>query len=250
MTMQAPMHVPMHVIVAHESQTIREAIRRLLAEAGYQVTAVPDGPTALTWLVARPAPEALVLDVALPGIFAHELLERLQRLGSPTKTVLVASVYNRAGYKRRPSSLYGAHDYVEQHHIPDLLLLKLANLLGVPAPDGQLVDQAVERDTHAIRDAGQARLGIRYQSAEEGRERARRLARLIVADIAIYHPDLRQLAGDERTARLREDLEEGRLLFDLRVPAEIRGATDYVGEALDEWIERGSGAWPAGGGSA
>ena len=240
----------MHVVVAHESEAIREAISRLLAEAGYQVTAVADGPTALSCLIARPAPEALVLDVALPGIFAHQLMERLQSLGSPTKTVLVASVYNRAGYKRSPSSLYGAHDYVEQHHIPDLLLLKLAALLGMPAPDGQLVDEAVERDTPTIRDAGQARLRIRYGSPAEGRERARRLARLIIADIAMYHPDLRQLGSDERAARLREDLEEGRLLFDLRVPMEIRGGSDFVGDALNEWIERGSGALSAGGGSA
>ena len=196
----------MHVIVAHESEAIRSAITRLLADAGYQVTAVADGPAALTCLIARPAPEALVLDVALPGIFAHELMERLERLGSPTKTVLVASVYNRAGYKRRPSSLYGAHDYVEQHHIPDLLLLKLAALLGGAAPDGQLVDAAVERDTPVIRAAGQSRLQIRYGSLAEGCERARRLARLIIADIAIYHPDLDRLCSDERTARLRDDL--------------------------------------------
>lgn len=244
-----------HVVVAHESETIREAIVRLLAEAGYRVTAVADGPAALHHLAATPHPEGLVLDVALPGIFAHELLERLAALGAPTRTILVASVYNRAGYKRRPSSLYGAHDYVEQHHIPDLLLLKLANLLGRAAPDGRIVDEAVDRDSSAIRDAGQARLRIRYRTPEEGHERARRLARLIIADIAIYHPDLRTLSGDERAARLRDDLEEGRLLFDLRVPAEIRGTSDFVGEALSEWIERGergSGATPAGaqGGSA
>lgn len=241
-----------HVVVAHESEAIREAVRRLLVEAGYRPSTAADGPTAFSLLTAGAPADALVLDVALPGIFAHELLERLAQLGLPTRTVLVASVYNRAGYKRRPSSLYGAHDYVEQHHIPDLLLPKLAALLGQPSPDGRLIDGAVERDTAPIRDAGQDRLRIRYRTIEEGRERARRLARLIIADIAIYHPDLRSLDGEELAARLRDDLEEGRLLFDLRVPAEIRGTADFVGEALREWIERGSGAVPLGaeGGSA
>ena len=70
-------------------------------------------------------------------------------------------------------------------------------------------------------------------------ERAERLARLIVADIALYNGDALDAADHhgheaELEARLRLDLEEGRLLFDLRVPAEVRRTRDFIAEALAE----------------
>src|SRR5207245_1877645 len=73
-------------------------------------------------------------------------------------------------------------------------------------------------------------------------ERAQRLARLIVSDIALYNGDALDQAeqsgdADELEARLRLDLEEGRLIFDLRVPREVRRARDFIGEALAELRE-------------
>jgi CheY-like chemotaxis protein len=219
------------VLVAHDSDTIREAVRRLLAEAGYRVTAVADGHGALRELEARP--DGMVLDVAIGGVFAFEVLERVRAAALPTKTVLVASVYNRTGYKRRPTSLYGADDYVEQHHIPDSLVPKVARLVGpgeVAPPDP--VDDRAELER--IQVATEGRMRMRFRSREEALERAARLARLIVADIALYNGD--SLANrDEQDARLRLDVEEGRLLFDLRVPVEIRSERDFIGEALAEW---------------
>jgi len=165
----------------------------------------------------------------------------------PTKTVLVASVYNRTGYKRRPTSLYGADDYVEQHHIPDALVAKLERLIGQaprhvdpPAPHEET------EDGRKIRDAGVGRLsavtapaGAPDKAQERVVERAERLARLIVADIALYNGDALDAADvhgqtDELEARLRMDLEEGRLLFDLRVPGEVRRTRDFIGDALAE----------------
>ena len=139
----------------------------------------------------------------------------------------------------RPTSLYGADDYVEQHHIPDLLLAKLATLLGLPMPDGEKVDGggAARRRDHPR--GGEARLSIRYRDRDEGLLRARRLARLIVADIALYNRAL----GSARAGRRRssgaaaQDLEEGRLLFDLRVPRELRDGEDFMGDALHEFYE-------------
>lgn len=230
------------VLVAHDSDTIREAIARLLAEAGYRVVTVVDGESALQRLEDVPA--ALIVDAALPGVFSFEVLDRVRARALPTKTILIASVYNRAGYKRRPTSLYGADDFVEQHHIPDLLLAKLATLLGLPAPDGEKVDAAVLRDTEIIRVAGEARLSIRYRNRDEGLLRAKRLARLIVADIALYNRALgsKESADEELKAGLREDLEEGRLLFDLRVPRELRDGIDFMGDALLEFYEGRAGA--------
>jgi CheY-like chemotaxis protein len=229
------------IVVAHESEPIREAIRRLCLDAGYRVHAVGEGQAALAALAEQPA--ALVLDVALPAVHAYEVVEEAKRRAPDTRIVLVASIYNRTGYKRRPTSLYGADDYVEQHHIPDALLVKLERLIGpapraveLPAPD------AVTPEGERIRDAGEERLSpMAAKSAPTSQmiERAERLARLIVADIALYNGDALDAADHhghemELEARLRLDLEEGRLLFDLRVPAEVRRTRDFIAEALAE----------------
>jgi CheY-like chemotaxis protein len=229
------------IVVAHESETIREAIRRLCADAGYDVHAVGEGQAALQALERRPA--ALVLDVALPTVHAYEVVEEVKRRAPNTRIVLVASIYNRTGYKRRPTSLYGADDYVEQHHIPDALLVKLERLIG-PAPRAVELPPAhvLTPEGEKIRDAAVERLSAmpdKREATAKMIERAERLARLIVADIALYNGDALDAADHhghelELEARLRMDLEEGRLLFDLRVPAEVRRTRDFIAEALTE----------------
>lgn len=231
------------IVVAHESEGIREAIRRLCADAGYAVHAVGEGQAALAALARRPA--ALVLDVALPNVHAYEVVEEAKRRAPETRVVLVASIYNRTGYKRRPTSLYGADDYVEQHHIPDALLVKLERLIG-PAPKAVELPpaHALTPEGVQIRDAAEERLqAVAAQPSHTVTprmvERAERLARLIVADIALYNGDALDAADHhgheaELEARLRLDLEEGRLLFDLRVPAEVRRTRDFIAEALAE----------------
>ena len=228
------------IVIAHESEPIREAIRRLCLDAGYSVHAVGEGQSALAALARKPA--ALVLDVALPEVHAYEVVEEAKRRAPETRIVLVASIYNRTGYKRRPTSLYGADDYVEQHHIPDALLVKLERLIG-PAPRAVALPEAHELTPEgvAIRDAGEGRISPLPTPAPSSKmvERAERLARLIVADIALYNGDALDAADhhgheQELEARLRTDLEEGRLLFDLRVPAEVRRTRDFIAEALAE----------------
>ena len=223
------------LLVAHESDTIRQTVRRLAEDAGYAVSSAADGEAALASALAE-RPDILIVDVALPRILGYEVVERLRERLSGMRTILVASVYNRTGYKRRPTTLYGADDYIEQHHIPDQLLIKVAKLLppgrapriGPPNPD----------EGAQIRRAGEGRLRLRYSTPQEGIERAHRLARLIVSDIALYNGAQVDagIAEGDLESRLRDDLEEGRLLFDLRVPDEIRHDRDFIGEALSEFV--------------
>jgi CheY-like chemotaxis protein len=222
------------IVVAYESESIRAVIRHLLEGVGWTVIAVSDGHAAIAALGGAPA--ALVIDVAVGGVHAYAVVEEVRRRALGTRVVLVASIYNRTSYKRKPTSLYGADDYVEQHHIPDALVDKLSRLIG-PPPKGATTPPAHHEtpEGQVIRDAAQHRLDdpswLQVQRAE-------RLARLIVADIALYNGAALD-SGDlhELDARLRTDLEEGRLLFDLRVPREVRLRRDFIGEALAELVE-------------
>src|SRR5262249_11375013 len=133
-------------------------------------------------------------------------------------------------------------DYVEQHHIADTLVLKLTRLIGPPPvqapPAAPPADSPEDRN---IRDAGEERLNplpAMPPSAQQI-ERAQRLARLVGAHIALYNGDAidQSVRNDDTTeleARLRLDLEEGRLLFDLRVPETVRRTRDFMTEALDQ----------------
>lgn len=237
---------PRRVVVAHEADAIREVAVRVVREAGYEPIGVAEGESAHMLLMTQPHPAALVVDVGLPGRLGYELVEDVRNGSLPTRVILVASVYSKTAYKRRPTSLYGADDYVEQHHIPDELAGKLARL--VPLSPGQsqarpVVSPAVAEE---IRVAGEKLLEFAAagKGGAEAHEEAHRLARLIVADMALYNgmafEGNRSLADVQ--ARLGDDLRAARELFSLRVPREIAGDHDFVGAALAELVAGRGGA--------
>ncbi len=218
------------VLVAHDNESIRRVIEALLRGAGFEVSSVADGKACQAALMQAPA--ALILDVAISDVMAFDVIDLARKQVPPVPVVLVASIYNRTSYKRSPTSLYGANDYVEQHHIPDALVQKVSALLGTPVAAPEVADLA-ER----LRVAGEAALQL---AGVDPVLRAQRLARLIVSDIALYNGDALRVVSargtDELNARLRDDLEEGRLLFDMRVSPGVRAGRDFIGEALAEFV--------------
>ncbi|MBI4509104.1 MAG: response regulator [Deltaproteobacteria bacterium] len=227
------------VVVAHEADAIRNAALRALREAGLEAVGVADGESARVLAVSPPHPAAMVLDVGLPGVLGYEICEEIQERKIPTRVVLVASVYSRTAYKRAPTTLYGADDYVEQHHVPNQLVPKLLRLLpdasGVHLPRA-LPPSEGEEEARRIQEAGEGRLAFQYQTQAEAFERAQRLARIIVADILLYNGSSAQggIDEDHLDRRLSEDLDAGRALFSLRVPREIASMEDFIGQAVAE----------------
>lgn len=69
-------------------------------------------------------------------------------------------------------------------------------------------------------------------------EKARRFARLIVSDIALYNQDIVAEGLEKGTffELLRDDITEGRSLYDNRVPETIRRMKDYYQEAFEDFI--------------
>ena len=238
------------VLVAHDSEQIRRATERVLREAGYATIGAGDGVEARQALFSDEPPQALVVDVGLSGEPAYQLVADLRSRDLPVKVVLVASVYSKTAYKRRPTSLYGADDYIEQHHIPDELVNKLVRLLPGTAEPGKATppggwdpargEPSVVRH---IRDAGEERITFHFTCAEEDVARARRVARLILADALLYNGSSVEegLRNGDLAERIAPDLAAVRELFALRVPPEIASAEDFVGDALREFIGSRSG---------
>ncbi len=211
------------VLVAHGSEPLALQIGQAVAAAGMRPLRVVQGTDAMRLIETR-RPPAAVLDVALAEIFAFQLIERLR--ASPavaaTKVILVASVFNKTAYKRRPSSLYGADDYVEQHHIVDHLPERLCRLLGLPAPAlGDVASRRAALSGHDLPDA-----------PDEG-ARARLMARNIVADIALYSKDeIGKAVNGDWPQGLRDALDEGRRLLAARVDPRSYAGQDPILDAF------------------
>lgn len=216
------------ILFAHERHGVTRAVRRVLEREGFAFTHVGDGDRCADQLRAGRW-DGLVVDVALPRRAGYELAE-LARRWSPKAgaavVVLVASVYRRTSYKRRPTQLYGADDYVEIHHLCDSLPAKLYAHLGLPPVPAATLAQAEGRQV--LRAEGDTRM-------EEQQADHRRLASLIVADMVLYNGDMLHRTQDLAGARaaVAPDLDVARHLFNQVLRAEggqVPG--DPIGEAF------------------
>lgn len=218
------------ILIAHERLALGEATRRVLAAQGFRVEVVCDGGAAAEALRVG-AFDGLVLDVALPGAVAcYELIQLAKAGPHPAKVILVASVFRRTSYKRRPTQLYGADDYVEIHHLGDQLPGKLWRLLGGDASGlaGMFEAEAV---LATFQEEGDQRLF-------EQRGRTERLSELIVADLILYAGDkmLSASSAEEARALLAGDLEAARHLYRQINPVPPETGSDPIGVAFDEMI--------------
>ncbi len=288
------------VLVAHDSEVVRDTICSVVVEAGFRADTAADGVEALKKITEK-KPGALVLDVGLPGIYGFELCERLKgsQETSSIKIILLSSVYDMRRYKRTPVSLYGADDYIEKHHIPDFLPAKLRKLLypeeyaSVPTippghgtgelpaltkpPDREFqpsllgTEQLVGTGGEIPEGTSAALLSPRSAETGEGGallpesfsldasifqkeecdiprvdaedpeavEKARRFARIIVSDIALYNQEAvsEGLRNGTFYDLLKTDVDEGRDLYEKRVPAAVRSKKDFYQEAFDNFIK-------------
>ena len=230
------------VMIAHSDLELCGTIRDIVENAGFEGVLGHDGREVLAAMDAV-RPQVAVVDVALQGLYAFEVVDTLRRRPGldNVKIILLSSVYNKAAYKRQPNSLYGADDYIEKHHIPDDLILKINRLLVgaaeavAPAEKGE-VEEAGKQLSPA-ESASQSldfihSVNEKIQTAEdhevsaEGvpeRERAERLARIIVADISLYYQnriDEGILEGNW-SELLATEIKEARRLFSERFPSPV-----------------------------
>ncbi len=265
------------ILVAIDGETIAVMINEVLIEAGFEVINSADGRKALSLLISH-RPIVAILDVGLPQIFGFEISEIIKKSESlkDTFVILVASVFDPTRYKREPQSLFGADDYIEKHHIRDYLIPKIRQLLGedihrlkteatlsikVEIGSTQTEQRAItplikEHEKEKIKedeipivdsravDIRQTESGKKPEAQLQGdpvfHEKAKRFARIIISDIALYN----QKAVEEGIRNgnfydlLKGDIEEGKRIYKERVPKEIYESTSYFEEALEEFIRK------------
>lgn len=249
------------VLVANESPVFCQAVEKILSPEPFEVISFNDGKSALA-AIEKSVPDVVLLDVALPGMYGFEVCEAVK--GNPAmasvRIILIAAIYDKARYKREPNSLYGADDYIEKHHIPDLLAAKIyrlvSDLKGTAAAEEECISPGdglrpaaleltarekseLENNRKTIRLDEELKTDTNAAGEEsEAHAKARRFARLIVSDIALYNQESVEegVRNGNLYELLEEDVIEGRALYKQRIPAEIRDRTCYLEEAFEELI--------------
>jgi two-component system, OmpR family, response regulator MprA len=114
------------ILVVDDDASIRRMLVRALAAEGYSVQAVGDGGAALA-SIERSLPDALVLDVAMPGLDGLAVSRRLRGKGLAVPVLLLTA---RDAVADRVKGLdAGADDYLVKPFATEELLARLRALL-------------------------------------------------------------------------------------------------------------------------
>ncbi len=255
-----PSFIKPHVLIAHSDPNLCHMLSEVVNSADIGFDVCHDGDSALRMMVERP-PQVAIIDVALPGVYVFEVVEKIRSLPglADVKIILLSSVYNKMAYKRSPSSLYGADDYIEKHHVPTDLVPSIHRLLtaahqkqgakSLSSHEVKIKPSVHNRDEETETLAFSDEMNSKIQKAEEKEtsaatsteriEKAHRLARNIVSDIALYNElkvDSGILAGTFFVL-LADEIAEGRRLFDARFTPDTLQGRDILQEEFDSFLK-------------
>jgi len=99
---------PLKVLIVDDEPPIRKLLRMGLGTEGYDILEAPNGKTALTLVEHKP--DLIILDLGLPDIEGHELLEKIRARNERVPIVVLSSRGEEAG-KVMALDL-GADDYI------------------------------------------------------------------------------------------------------------------------------------------
>jgi two-component system response regulator MprA len=119
--------IAMKVLVVDDERAVRESLRRALELEGYEIELAADGNEALYRLETESHPDAVILDVLMPGKDGLEVCRTIRRAGN---TVPVLMLTARTQVEDRVEGLdAGADDYVTKPFALEELLARLRALL-------------------------------------------------------------------------------------------------------------------------
>src|SRR3954468_7364729 len=154
------------LLLVDDDAPIRRMLERTLTAEGYEVVAAADGGAALA-AVERSMPDAIVLDVSMPGLDGLAVTRRLRSKGLRVPILLLTA--RDAVHERVAGLDAGADDYLVKPFDVDELRARVRAMLRRNAPTAAeqlaLADLTIELETGTARRAGKA-LEITPREAE------------------------------------------------------------------------------------
>jgi two-component system, OmpR family, response regulator MprA len=116
------------ILVVDDERAVRESLRRALELEGYEIELAGDGIEALATLGRdEPQPDAVILDVLMPGVDGLEVCRRLRAIGNHVPVLMLTA---RDEVENRVAGLdAGADDYVTKPFALEELLARVRALL-------------------------------------------------------------------------------------------------------------------------
>src|SRR4051794_15956416 len=151
------------LLVVDDDAPIRRMLARTLAAEGYEVDAIADGGAALA-AVERSVPDAIVLDVTMPGLDGLAVTRRLRAKGLRVPILLLTA---RDAVPDRVAGLdAGADDYLVKPFDADELSARVRALLRRNAPPGETLAFADVVLESGLAHRGGRDLGLTRREAE------------------------------------------------------------------------------------
>lgn len=123
-----PIASPRRILIVDDNHDAAESSALIVGASGHTVEVAYDGPTALN-IAASFKPEAVLLDIGLPGMDGYDLARRLRSLPGMEKTLLVAISGYGTKDDHRASEAAGLDFHLVKPVAPD----ELARILAAPA---------------------------------------------------------------------------------------------------------------------
>jgi len=202
-------------VIADEPRPFRSFLAEHLRRLGFDVTMFETGEPAFDF-IRRARADLAIVNVYLKGRLGVEVTEdiRADALLADTRVILIGALFRANRFRANPTNLYGADEYIEEQ-IPEKEFRQIIRKLFPEV--GHTEEMPVEPKEY---------------------DEARRLARLILSDIVIYHPDKVEagIRDDNFFEVLKNEITEGRNYYDTRVPLRVRQDTEIFSETLQQFV--------------
>jgi DNA-binding response OmpR family regulator len=121
------------VLIVDDEPQVREVVATYLDREGFSVRSAADGHQALVE-IGRKRPDALVLDLMLPGVSGLDVLRKLRSGGDPVPVIVLSA---RGSEPERVAGLeLGADDYVAKPASPREIAARVRAVLRRSRPAG------------------------------------------------------------------------------------------------------------------
>jgi two-component system, OmpR family, response regulator MprA len=146
-------------MVVDDERAVRESLRRALELEGYEIDLAADGQEALTRLMENGGsqPDAVILDVLMPGVDGLEVCRRLRKGGNSVPVLMLTA---RDEIENRVAGLdAGADDYVTKPFALEELVARVRALLRRTSESSseilRFADLELDPGTREVRRSGQ-----------------------------------------------------------------------------------------------